>query len=102
MDGSVGALSALGYALAEAARREGRLLVVSAFRHPDYMAELATGGTPSVPDVARYTDATLRTVVDAVIAEEGPAVAGVPSRCRRCAGTRPRSWWTGPGMPIFS
>jgi hypothetical protein len=63
MNGSVGALEALAYALAEAARREGRLLVVSAFRHPDYLAEFTTATPPSLSEIARYTHEAMRSVV---------------------------------------
>ena len=79
MDGSVGALAALGHALAETVRRQGRLRVVTAFRHPDYLAEFYRVVTPpSVPEIARFTDETVRSVVESAVAEMGPDVADVP------------------------
>lgn len=52
---------------------------MSAFRHPDYLAEFyAVVTPPSVSEIARYTDQAVRSVVEATVAEIGPSVAEVP------------------------
>jgi nucleotide-binding universal stress UspA family protein len=77
VDGSAGARAALRYAFADAARRNARIQVVSAFDEPEYWAvAYGMSAPPPLPDVTAGLEKAARQMVDEVRAEQrgGPDV----------------------------
>lgn len=85
-DGSPDARVAVVYAMEDAARRGGRVLVVRAFPRPEYWAE-AYGLSVQVelPDITARLEARARDAVGEIVAEN-PGLAGVPVEVRAVCG----------------
>ena len=78
VDGSDGSRAALEYAMDEAARRGCGVRVVWAIPETGYWAG-AYGMTPSlISEIGKDLENAGREMVDAVVADRGTAVAGVP------------------------
>lgn len=86
-DGSPSARAAVVYAMEDAARRDGRVLVVWAFPRPEYWAEAyGLSLQAELPDITARLETRAREAVGEIVAES-PGLSDVPVEVRAvCAG----------------
>jgi nucleotide-binding universal stress UspA family protein len=92
VDGSASSRAALGFALADAGRRDAEIQVVRVVHAPEHwpvglgMAS-SSAGTPAIEQILSEVEQETHSIVAEVVAEVGASAARIPVRVQALSGT---------------